>query len=142
MVIGFLKVEKTKKVKNNSFYGDYEVKDTYTHNIVNEKYVGLVPPQNGIHIVIKKSCDDNDTLDITITKYAFTGELEKEYDNSTEYSLAFGFRGHIFEVTVDTLGQLISLDEWISSGDFEDGNEPDGHWTKRSKGIKWNLLEA
>ena len=139
MVIGILKVEKTTKVKNNPFYGNYEVKDTYTHNIVNEKYVGLVSPENGIHIVVKSI--DDDKLDITIGKYAFTGELEDDFDKDTEFSASFEFSGHVYEVIVDTRGQLISLDEWYSYGDFEDDNEPDNHYKKNTKGIKWELVD-
>ena len=140
MVVGILKVEKTTKAKNNTFYGNYEIKDTYTHHIVNEKYVGLVSPKNGIHIVVKTEVD-GDTLDITIGKYAFTGELEKHYDENTEFSTSFGFGGHIYEVCVDTLGQLVSLDEWYGYGDYDDGNTPDGHWNKKSRGVKWELID-
>ena len=139
MVIGILKVVKTTKVKNNPYYGNFEITDTYTHNIVNEQYIGLMSPQNGIHIVVKSI--DGDSLDITIGKYAFTGEREKDYDDDTEFSTSFGFSGHIYEVTVDARGQLISLDEWYGMGDFEDGNEPENHYTKKSKEIKWELLD-
>lgn len=139
MVIGELKVVKTTKVKNNPYYGDYEVVDTLTHHIVDEKYVGLVSPENGIHITVKSI--DGDKLDITVSKYAFTGEIEKDSDKYTEFSTSFGFCGHLYEVTVDTRGQLVSLDEWYGMGDYEDGNEPDNHYTKRSKGIKWELFE-
>jgi hypothetical protein len=139
MVIGILKVVKTTKVKNNPYYGNFEITDTYTHNIVNEQYIGLVPPKNGIHIMVKSF--DDDSLDITIGKYVFTGEREKDYDDDTEFSTSFGFSGHIYEVTVDARGQLISLDEWYGMGEFEDGNEPDNHYTKRSKEIKWELLD-
>lgn len=139
MVIGELKVVKTTKVKNNPYYGDYEVVDTFTHHIVDEKYVGLVSPENGIHITVKSI--DGDKLDITVSKYAFTGEIEKDSDKYTEFSTSFGFAGHLYEITVDTRGQLVSLDEWYGMGDYEDGNEPDNHYTKRSKGIKWELFE-
>jgi hypothetical protein len=140
MVIGILKVEKTTKVKNNPYYGNYEVKDTFTHHIVNEQYIGLMPPHYGIHIVLSSNID-GDALDINIGKYAFTGEREKDYDEDTEFSTSFGFAGHIYEVTVDVRGQLISLDEWYSMGDFEDGNEPDNHYRKNSKGIKWQPVD-
>jgi hypothetical protein len=139
MIIGEVKVTKTTKVKNNPYYGDYEITDTFSHHIVNEKYVGLVSPDKGIHIIVKSI--DGDKLDIIVTRYAFTGEVEKYSDKNTEFSTSFGFDGHIYEVTVDVRGELVSLDEWYGYGDFEDGNEPDGHWTKRSKGIKWELLE-
>ena len=139
MVIGELKVVKTTKVKDNPYYGDYEVVDTFTHHIVDEKYVGLVSPENGIHITVKNI--DGDKLDITVSKYAFTGEIEKDSDKYTEFSTSFGFAGHLYEITVDTRGQLVSLDEWYGMGDYEDGNEPDNHYTKRSKGIKWELFE-
>ena len=139
MVIGELKVVKTVKVKNNPYYGDYEVVDTFTHHIVDEKYVGLVSPENGIHITVKSI--DGDKLDITVSKYAFTGEIEKDSDKYTEFSTSFGFAGHLYEITVDTRGQLVSLDEWYGMGDYEDGNELDNHYTKRSKDIKWELFE-
>ena len=139
MVIGELKVVKTVKVKNNPYYGNYEVVDTFTHHIVDSQYVGLVSPENGIHITVKNI--DGEKLDITVSKYAFTGEIEKHSDEYTEFSTSFGFGGHLYEITVDTRGQLVSLDEWYGMGDFEDGNEPDNHYTKRSKGIKWELLE-
>ena len=139
MVIGELKVVKTTKVYNNPYYGDYEVVDTFTHHIVNEKYVGLVSPENGIHITVKNI--DGEKLDITVSKYAFTGEIEKHSDKDTEFSTSFGFGGHLYEITVDVRGQLVSLDEWYGMGDFEDGNDPDNHYTKRYKGIKWELFE-
>lgn len=139
MVIGELKVVKTTKVKNNPYYGNFEITDTFTHHIVNEQYIGLVSPQNGIHVVVKSI--DGDKLDITVGKYAFTGEREKDYDEDTEFSTSFGFGGHLYEITVDTRGQLISLDEWYGMGDFEDGNEPDNHYTKKSNGIKWDLID-
>lgn len=139
MVIGELKVVKTTKVKNNPYYGNFEITDTFTHHIVNEQYIGLVSPQNGIHVVVKSI--DGDKLDITVGKYAFTGEIEKDYDEDTEFSTSFGFGGHLYEITVDTRGQLISLDEWYGMGDFEDGNEPDNHYTKKSNGIKWDLID-
>ena len=139
MVIGELKVVKTTKVKNNPYYGSFEITDTFTHHIVNEQYIGLVSPQNGIHVVVKSI--DGDKLDITVGKYAFTGEIEKDYDEDTEFSTSFGFGGHLYEITVDARGQLISLDEWYGMGDFEDGNEPDNHYTKKSNGIKWDLID-
>jgi hypothetical protein len=139
MVIGELKVVKTVKVKNNPYYGDYEVVDTFTHHIVDSQYVGLVSPENDIHITVKNI--DGDKLDITVSKYAFTGEIEKTSDKYTEFSTSFGFGGHLYEITVDTRGQLVSLDEWYGMCDFEDGNDPDNHYTKRSKGIKWELFE-
>jgi hypothetical protein len=139
MVIGLLKIKSERTIKNNPFYGNYKVSNDYTQTIVNEKYVGLISPKNGIHIMVKSI--DDDSLDITIGKYAFTGEREKDYDDDTEFSTSFGFSGHIYEVTVDARGQLISLDEWYGMGEFEDGNEPDNHYTKKSKGIKWELVD-
>ena len=140
MIIGEVKVTKTTKVKDNPFYGDYEIVDTYTHHIVNEKYVGLVSPDKGIHIVVKSI--DGDKLDIIVTKYAFTGKVEIYSDEYTEFSTSFGFGGHIYEVSVDKSGNLVSLDEWYGMGDFEDGNEPDNHYTGKSKEIKCETLNA
>jgi hypothetical protein len=139
MVIGEVKVTKATKVYNNPYYGDYEVVDTFSHHIVNEKYVGLVSPDKGIHIIVKSI--DGDKLDIIITKYAFTGEDERHFDKYTDFSTSFGFGGHIYEVSVDKAGDLVSLDEWYGLGDFEDGNEPDNHYTRKSRGIKWEKLD-
>ena len=139
MVIGELKVVKTSKVKNNHYYGDYEIVDTFTHHIVNEKYEGLVSPESGIHIMVESI--DGDKLDIKVTKYAFTGEEEKYIDKDTEFSTSFSFGGHVYEIAVNARGQLVSFDEWYSISDYEDCNEPDNHYTAKSKGIKWELLK-
>lgn len=140
MVIGIFKAETTRKVKDNPFYGNYEVKEETTKTIVNEKYVGLVSPKNGIMVTIKTI--DGDKVTFTIGKYYITGEPENEVDEDTEFSVSFSYNAHVYEIVVDTNGQLISFDEWYNVGDFEDGNEPDNHYTKRSKGIKWELLDV
>ena len=140
MVIGEVRATKSIKVKKNPYYGSFEIVDTFTHRIVNEQYIGLVSPENGIHITFKNS-SDNDKLDIIVTKYAFTGELEKYVDDDTEFSTSFSFGGRIYEVCVDKRGQLVSVDEWYGYCDFEDGNEPVGHYTKKSKGLKWELID-
>lgn len=139
MVIGELKVVKTSKVKNNYYYGDYEIVDTFTHRIVNEKYEKLVSPENGIHIMVESI--DGDKLDITVSKYAFTGEEEKYCDKDTEFSTSFCFAGHVYEIAVNARGQLASFDEWYSISDFEDSNEPDNHYKAKSNGIKWEVLK-
>ena len=152
MVIGIFKAESVVKVKNNPFYGNYEVKNETTETIVNEKYVGLISPKNGIRLTIKTM--DGEEVTFTIGKYFITGEEEKtaseveslwedeeEANNPMEFSTSFSYKGHVYEISVDHLGQLVSFDEWYNLGDFEDGNEPDNHYTKRSKGIKWELVD-
>ena len=139
MVIGIFKAESIVKVKNNPFYGDYEVKTEMSTTIVNEKYIGLVPPQNGI-IVTVVTCDDN-KVTFTIGKYFFTGEPESEVDDMTLFTKSFTYDGHVYEITVDKIGQLVSFDEWYNIGSFENDNEPDSHFSKRSKGISWKLVE-
>lgn len=146
MVIGIFKAESTRKVKNNPYYGDYVVKSEVNETIVNEKYVGLVSPKNGINVTINTI--DGDSVTFTIGKYFITGENEKEVGsyceeeiNPTEFSTSFAYKGHVYEIIVDYLGQLVSFDEWYNVGDFEDGNEPDNHYKKNSKGIKWELVD-
>lgn len=141
MVVGKLRVEETTKVKNNPFYGDYEAKSVYTRTLVNQKYVGLVSPKAGIHITLFGEYDDN--IDFYISKYYITGEPENEVDKDTEFSTSFTYGGNVYEVTVDIKGQLISFDRWLNQGEFEDGCNPDEHYTKRSskKDIKWELIE-
>jgi hypothetical protein len=148
MVIGIFKAESVVKVKNNPFYGNYEVKSETTETIVNEKYVGLISPKNGIRLTIKTM--DGEEVTFTIGKYFITGEevndgtetiWEDEEINPMEFSTSFSYKGHVYEISVDHLGQLVSFDEWYNLGDFEDGNEPDNHYTKRSKGIKWELVD-
>ena len=144
MVIGIFKAESVVKVKNNPFYGNYEVKSETTETIVNEKYVGLISPKNGIRLTIKTIDDEEVTF--TIGKYFITGEAENlwgedEEIDPMEFSTSFSYKGHVYEISVDHLGQLVSFDEWYNIGDFEDGNEPDNHYTKRSKGIKWELVD-
>lgn len=140
MVLGTLRVEETTKVKNNPFYGDYEAKSVYTRTLVNQKYVGLVSPKNGIHITIKGT-DGDDNIDIYLSKYYFEGIPENEADKDDDFSISFTYGGHVYEVTVDANGQLITLCEWLNVGDFEDCLDPDNVWKKRSRGIKWELIE-
>lgn len=140
MVIGFLKVETTRKVYDNIFYGHYEVKDVYTQTIINEEYNNLVNPKNGLIVAIKDK-DAKEETTFTFSKYFYTGELQNKADEDTEFSTTFAYKGHVYEITVDACGQLISLDMWINTGDYEDGTEPDEHYTKKSKGIKWTLME-
>jgi hypothetical protein len=138
MVVGTLRIEETTKVKNNPFYGDYEAKSVFTRTLVNQKYVGLVSPKAGIHITIKGTGGD---IDIYLNKYYFEGIPENEADKDDDFSISFTYGGHVYEVTVDACGQLITLCEWLNIGDFEDCLDPDNVWRKRSKGIKWELIE-
>ena len=140
MVIGFLKVETTRKVYDNIFYGHYEVKDVYTETITNEEYNNLVNPKNGLIVTIKDK-DAKEETTFTFSKYFYTGEYENQVDEDTEFSTTFAYKGHVYEIKVDYCGQLISLDMWINTGDYEDGTEPDEHYTKKSKGVKWTLME-
>ena len=138
-VMGIFKAECSEKVKGNKFYGDYVTTKVDSRTIVNQKYVGLVPPKSGIKFTITTLSGDKVTF--IIGKYYFTGEYEKDHDANTEYSLGFGYDGHMYDICVDALGELVSLDEWYSYGDFEDGNEPDIHYTKKSRDIKWELMD-
>lgn len=139
MVIGELKIECIRKVKNNPFYGNYEVRSTTTQTIINERYTGLVSPKHGIIIVFNTI--DNDKVTFTIDRHSYTGEPEAECDKDTIFSTSFTHHGHVYEVSVDLDGNLVSLDEWYNTGDFEDGTEPDNHYTAKSRGIKWELLD-
>jgi hypothetical protein len=139
MVIGELKIECVERVKNSRFYGDYEVRNLFIRTIINERYDELVSPQNGI--VIKFKTMDGDKVTFTIDRHYYTGEVEKRADVDTIFSTSFGFGGCIYEVSVDINGNLVSLDEWFGRGSFEDGNEPDNHYTAKSRGIKWELID-
>jgi len=139
MVIGNFKAECSEKVKDNKFYGDYVTTKVDSRTIVNQKYEGLIPPKNGIKFTINTLSGDKVTF--IIGKYYFTGEYEEEWNENTEYTLSFAYAGHLYEINVDALGQLVSLYEWYSYSDFEDGNEPDCTWRKRSKAIKWELMD-
>ncbi len=140
MVLGFLKIEETRKVKNNPYYGNYEVKSEYTQTITNQRYTGLVSPQKGI--VIKFTNIDGNKLTVTISKYAFTGERAQDYDKDCPFSATFCFNGHVCEVTVNYKGELITLHEWYNLGDFEDDIIPDSRYTTKSRGIKWELIDC
>jgi hypothetical protein len=139
MVIGILIVKSERVVKDNPFYGNYVVSDNYTKTIVYEKYVGLVSPKNGVAITLRMN--DNNNVTFIIGKYFFTGEREKDYDENTEFSVSFSYNGGVYEATADVNGQLISFDEWFSTNDYEDGHEPDNHYTKKSKDIVWELVD-
>jgi hypothetical protein len=138
MVVGIFKAETGRKAKNNPFYGNYEVNETMLKTIVNEKYEGLVPPKNGIKITIKNI--DGNKITFTIGKYYFTGEYELEYNENTEFSISFSYGGRVYEACVNTNGELVRFDEWYDIGNFEYGNKPDNHYTKKSRGIKWELM--
>ena len=139
MVIAELKIESVSKVKGNKFYGNYEVRNVHTRTVINEKYEGLISPNNGIVVTIKTI--DGDKVTFTIDKHYYTGELPKDVDRDTTFSTSFGYDGCIYEIEVDVEGNLVSFSEWFSRGDFEDGNEPDNHYTAKSRGIKWELLD-
>lgn len=140
MVIGFFKAEATRKVTNNPFYGNYEVKEVLERTYVNEKYVGLVPPKNGIRLTI--TTIDGNKVTFTIGKYFITGETEDEYCDMSQFSVSFSYKSHVYELCIDAAGQLVSFDEWYNVGDFEDGAEPDNHYTKKSRGIKWCPIDC
>ena len=140
MVVGKLRVEETSHIKDNPFYGDYEAKSVYTRTLVNQKYVGLVSPKAGIHITIERTPYD-DSIDIYLNKYYFEGIPENEATEDDDFSISFTYGGHVYEVTVDANGQLITLCEWLNIGDFEDCLDPDNVWRKRSRGIKLELIE-
>ena len=139
MVIGIFKAESVRKVKDTQFYGTYEVKDEVSRTILNEKYVGLVPPKNGIKLTFKNIDDEKVTF--TLGKYFITGEFENAVDEYTEFSVNFCYKGHVYDVVVDANGQLLSMDEWYHLGEFEDGATPDAHYTKKSRGVKWELVD-
>jgi hypothetical protein len=139
MVIGELKIESVSKVKSNKFYGNYEVRNVYTRTIINEKYEGLISPNNGIVVTIKSI--DGDKLTFTIDKHYYTGELPENVHSGTTFSTSFGYGGCIYEIEVDVEGNLVSFSEWFSRSDFEDCTEPDNHYTAKGRGIKWELLD-
>lgn len=138
MVIAELRVESVEKIKGNRFYGDYEAKTNYTRTIIDEKYDGLVCPKNGIALTIKNYDDVKVTF--SIDRHYFTGEPEDSVDKNTTFSTSFGYGGCIYEIEVDIEGNLVSFDEYFSRAEFEDGDEPTNHYTAKSRGIKWELI--
>ena len=134
-----MKIESVKKVKNNPYYGDYEIRHVDVRTIENQKYEGLVSPEKGIMLTFK--CMDGEKLTITIDKHYFTGLKPNEVVNDCTFDTSFGHNGCIYQVCVNAHGELEYLYEWFSRGDFEDGNEADNVYTGKSKGVKWELLE-
>ncbi len=143
MVIGIFKAESVRKVKKNPFYGNYEVKTEVNKTILNQNYTGLVPPKNGVKFTINTM--DGDKVTFTIGKYFFTGETEVFADENTTFSVSFDYEGRIYEVSVKSNGDLISVDEWYGRNEFEDGNDPDNSYkashTKKTRGLKWELVD-
>jgi len=137
--IAELKIESVKKVKNNHFYGDYEIKETNVRTIINEKYEGLVSPAKGIVITFKTI--DGDKVTFTIDRHYYTGLKPCEIDKGTTFDTSFSYGGHIYEVSVNEEGGLEYLYEWYSIGGFEDGNDADNVYTGKSKGVKWELID-
>ena len=139
MVVAELRIESVKNVKNNPYYGNYEVKHVDVRTIENQKYEGLMSPINGI--VLKFKSIDGEKLTITIDKHYFTGLKPCEVVKDCTFDTTFGHNGCIYQVCVNAHGELEYLYEWFSRGDFEDGNEADNVYTGKSKGVKWELLE-
>ena len=136
MVIGALKIGCITKVKNNPFYGDYEVKTELNKTIVNEKCEGLEYPKYGI-VIRFNNCDSSDLI-FSIDRHYFTGEpVDEECD---EFSTSFCFDGHVYEVMVDYNGELKYVNEWYHLGDFEDGTEPDNHYTSDMNNVECEIL--
>ena len=140
MGVVFFNAPTTRYFYDNIIYRHDEDKDVYPQTITNEEYNNLVNPKNGLIVTIKDK-DAKEETTFTFSKYFYTGELQNKADEDTEFSTTFAYKGHVYEITVDACGQLISLDMWINTGDYEDGTEPDEHYTKKSKGIKWTLME-
>jgi len=139
MVIGELKIESSRKVKDNLFYGDFEIRNEYKRTIINEKYEGLISPKYGI--VIRFKSIDAENLTITIDRHYFTGLKPTEIVDGGTFDTTFGYNGAIYQVCVNIDGELEEMYEWYSRSDYDDGNEPDNHYTKRSKSVKWEKLD-
>ena len=137
--IAELKIESVKRVKNNPFYGDYEIRECSTRTIINEKYDGLVAPEKGIVITLKTI--DGDKVTFTIDRYYFTGLKPCEIDCYQTWDTSLSYDGHIYQVCVNEKGGLEYLYEWYSISDFEDGNEADNVYRTKSKGVKWELID-
>lgn len=138
--IGTLKVQTVRMVKDNPFYGTYSVVTEMTKTIVNEKYVNLVSPKKGIHIT-RKDGSSGVVTDFFIGKYFITGESKTYADENTTFSTSFTYEGHVYEIEVDSDGELVSFKEWLSEYYFEDDNSPDNKYTKKSRGIKWETID-
>ncbi len=139
MVVAELKIESVNKIKNNPYYGDYEVRHVDVRTIENQKYEGLVSPEKGI--VLKFKCMDGDRLTITIDRHYFMGLTPMEVVNDSTFSTSFAHNGRIYEVNVNTKGELEYMCEWASYYEFEEGYDPDNEYTGNSKAVKWELLE-
>ena len=137
--IAELKIESVKKIKNNPFYGDYEIRETNVRTIINEKYEGLIAPEKGITIAFKTI--DNDKVTFTIDRHYYTGLKPCEITKDCTFDTSFTYNGHIYEVSVNDKGELMYLYEWYSYSDYEDGNEADNAYTGKSRGIKWGLID-
>ena len=137
--IAELKIESVKKVKNNHFYGDYEIRETNVRTIINEKYYGLVSPAKGLVITLKTI--DGDKVTFTIDRHYYMGLKLCEIEDGTTFDTSFTFNGHIYEVSVNYKGELEHLYEWYSYSNFEDGNDADNVYTGKSKGVKWELID-
>lgn len=138
-IIAELKIESVKKVKNNPYYGDYEIREVNTRTIINEKYDGLVSPAKGITITFKTI--DGDKVIFTIDRHYYTGLKSCEITKDCTFDTSLTYNGHIYEVLVNEEGGLEYLYEWYSYVDYEDGNEADNAYTGKSKGVKWELID-
>ena len=150
MVIGILKIERYDRVENNPFYGNYDIKETLTRELVNERYDGLVSPKKGILITTSYN---GEVIKFLISRHYFTGEPKDEVDRDTTFTASFYYAGNVYEATVDIKGKLVSFDEWLDKGDYEDDALPDNHYTEKDvnddvavghsefTGFKWESVD-
>lgn len=140
MMIGRLRVQTARIVKDSQFHGDYVVMTELFKTICSEKDGGLVYPKKGIHITLKDERTGK-VDNFYIGKYFITGEVEEEIDMYTEFSTTFAYEGNIYEIIVNINGNLIAFNEWLNTGDYEDGYDPDNEYTQYSKEIEWEKID-
>ena len=114
---------------NNPFYGSTLVKkvteETFCHDKDERKHIA----PSGIKAILKIG---NVKMDITINRYYL--EHEATDDGLSRYIAFFSIEEQVYEVCVwfnrDNSIKVISLSEWLQSGDFENGDDADNiYWS-------------
>lgn len=114
---------------NNPFYGNTLIKKVTEETFCHEKDEREHIAPSGIKAILKIG---NVTMDITISRYYLEHEATDE--GLSSYIAFFSIEEKVYQVCVwfnqDNSIQIISLSEWLQSGDFENNDDADNiYWS-------------
>ena len=124
----------TKNVIEETFIHDYDKRDK--SEIAPCGVMAIFSIDKSYESEDGKKIDAKEIIDIKINKYY----LEEVADNG--YNAFFQHDGKVYELFIHFCGahiSLITLSEWLSEGDFEDGEEADNEYDEC---VSCDILES